>query len=320
VHKDIALGLACLATFALAVVYVSQTSRTRTERDARRITRLETQLRSLERRVASIAREPTLELGSSQAAETAQHTAAARPTTAAATSHAPANGSSTPGLAPAQPLELERALEGIAAGNGRTTRIGSAQRLLSTSQEELTLHAARTLLEVDLEQGLSAVSQIVTTARGARAAHTAMAALSLLAEHDGPTHADPAIDQALHEYAEADSQLVRLHAAKLLERRGDEAPVALAIEELSDELSRPERSRRLQALALLGLARKPATIPKILPLLQDESSEIRSGALLALARFDDSSFHSQVTPLLQDPVPRVQALAAQVMRRTGAAP
>lgn len=85
-------------------------------------------------------------------------------------------------------------------------------------QEDLTIEVLRKLLRADLPQGIAAVDEVIRSARGPSGARTTMRSMSLLAEVN-----DPAIESALHAYTWADAKLVRLHAAKLLERVGSKA-------------------------------------------------------------------------------------------------
>jgi len=66
---------------------------------------------------------------------------------------------------------------------------------------------------------------------------------------------------------------------------------------------------------LLTLAGDRTSATKILPLLRDPSSAVRRGAILALQRSDDGSLHAALTPLLNDPDPRVQDAAESALRK-----
>jgi HEAT repeat protein len=174
----------------------------------------------------------------------------------------------------------------------------------------LALKVLRRLLASNLQEGVAAVDEVVSSARALKDTRTAMRSMSMLAEVN-----DPVTERALRAYTHAEAQLVRLHAAKLLERRGDKAPLASIISELTAQLQASDDRQKLQTLALLQLAGEPASAPKILPLLQDDSSAIRREAVITLSRFDDDSLHAALTPLLEDPDPRVQAAAARALQR-----
>jgi hypothetical protein len=284
-HRDIALGLLCLAAFGLAVIYVSQAPRFERERSAREIARLEQRTRALELRVASLSAQqrPVSSWGSG-------------PVIVA------------PAGRPVDKISKPDSLMGAAGSRAAPTLVRPV--VAAEVQEELAVKVLRKLLATDQQQGIAAVDDAVTSARGLNAARGAMRSMSVLAEVD-----DPAIDRALRGYTRAESELVRLHAAKLLEGRGDGAPLATVMAELTAELEASDDRRKLQALALLQLAADPASAAKIVPLLRDASSAIRHGAVLALSGFNDDSLHAALTPLLADPDPRVQAAATHALKR-----
>jgi hypothetical protein len=179
------------------------------------------------------------------------------------------------------------------------------------AQEELTIEVLRKLLESDLQAGIAAVDRVIASARGPSGARAVMRSMSLLAEVD-----DPVIKQTLYGYCRSDSKLVRLHAAKLLEQRGDRSPLMTVVADLVADLSSDDERRKLQALALLHLAGDSASAAKIAPLLRDDSSAVRRGAIFAMRGLDDGSLHAALTPLLQDPDPLVQQAAASALRST----
>jgi hypothetical protein len=202
------------------------------------------------------------------------------------------------------------------AGSGSSTRpAGSASHVMASSpelaHEEMTLQVLRRLASVDRAQAIAAVDELVASARAPSTLRTAMLSMALLAETD-----EPAIDRALWRYGRAESRLLRLHAAKLLERRGDNTPLASVVAEAIADLASREESRKVQALAVLGLAGAPTSAAQVKPLLHDPSSAVRRGAILALRRIDDGSLRAALTPLLKDPDPRVQAAAENALGGT----
>jgi HEAT repeat protein len=118
----------------------------------------------------------------------------------------------------------------------------------------------------------------------------------------------------LRQYTEDSSPLIRVQAAKLLDRRGDSEPLARATERLVGDLESTDHRQRLQSLALLGMVAERSTISSIVPLLHDTNSEIRNRAVLTLSRFEDPSLASTLVPLLNDPVPQVRTTAAAALR------
>lgn len=292
-HKDIALGLACSAAFALAVVlYVSAPPRFDRERSAGGSARPEPRAHAVEHGVASSSARPRTDAVSGPAVRLST-----RPWAGDSNGKQSAAGAAGAGA--------------VAAPQARHSMRDRSQSTEERAQEERTVQALRRLLASDLRGGIAEVDQVIESARGP-GARTAMRCMSLLAEVD-----DPAVDPALHEYTQADSKLVRLHAAKLLERRGDQAPLASVLADLTADLDAGDQRRKLQALALLQLAGEPASTAKVLPLLEDDSSEIRRGAIfLAKRGLDEGALDAALTPLLQDPDPRVQRAAASALRTT----
>jgi hypothetical protein len=284
VHRDIALSLLCVAAFGLAVVYVGRKPLLRNDHE-QRAARIEGRLRALEQRIETMS---------------------------AAAPHG------EPAMLPAPLAERdserrsqhEPEVEG-AAGSAGAAATHDLHLRQDRTNEELSVHVLRKLLDTDLEQGLAAIDEIVTSARGPSSARTVMRSMSLLAEVD-----DPATERALYAYSRGEAMLSRLHASKLLEQRGDKAPLTALIAELTADLKAADEGRKLQALALLLLADDPSTAAKIVPLLQDRSSAVRRAAVLAMQRLDDGSVHAALTPLLQDPDARVQQAAERALRGT----
>jgi HEAT repeat protein len=312
VHRDIAFALACIATFAMAIASVAYSGRSRGERQGSRIALLEAQVHSLQERFSALAQvvgsgagldstragDPARSGGSaSRTATEIERAAATRPPVSSpASSSSGAVAVALRDMAPENPPELRRS---------------AARELLQISSDQLRLDAARTLLEVDPNEGLAAVTRLIASNKGrADSARTAMAALSLLGEI-----ASAEADTALRGYTQDRSALVRVQAAKVLGQRGDPAPLAQIAETLTRELASPDHRRRIESLALLGVAAQPSSIPGILPLLRDPSSEIRKRAIRALGAFQDASLASALTPLLRDPVPEVRLSASQALRR-----
>jgi HEAT repeat protein len=166
-------------------------------------------------------------------------------------------------------------------------------------------------LEANLSKGIEAVQEQVKAAKDPLAKQNAMRAMSLMAESK-----EPPIDAALKQYAQGETSVFRVHAAKLLKRRGDPAALASVIADLSAQLDATDVERKLQALAMLQFAGEPEVASKILPALQDPNGAVRRGAVFALSRFDDDAVHAALAPLLNDPDPSVQQAAQRILKTT----
>jgi hypothetical protein len=293
VYRDIAFALASVAAFATSVAYVAYSGRMRTDVQSARIGRLEAAVLELEKRADA---ESELRSGTEPIASQAE------PTSVAAPAREPSPSS--------EATDRDTLLGALAPENAPSTRAQAARRLLAAPNDGVRLYAAQVLLEIDFEEGARAVSSIVGAAKDRPGSmRTAMRALALLGRSR-----QTGVDAALRSYGEDSSPLVRVKAAKLLDERGDPGPIGLATEQLVRDLESRDHRRRLESLALLGVAAQPSALPSIVPLLRDENSEIRSRAVLTLARFGDPSLTPTILPLLGDPVPQVRTAAAQALR------
>ena len=277
-YKDIALGVSCLAALALALLYIGQAPKLERERAAREVARLEQRARALERHIATL---------SSQSGDVASIDPV------------------SPGWGAAQ---QEGTLPATALGADAGSVPGAPDRLRHTPQDEITGIVLRKLLETDLPQGIAAVDEIVKSARGTPGARTVLNCLSQLAENH-----DPAVETALRSYTHAESRLLRLHAAKLLEQRGDKLPLMSLLDDLAADLSSGQVRDKLRALALLHLSGVPSSATKIEPWLRDSDPAVRRAAVLALRGFDDRSLPTTLGPLLKDPDVRVQQAVRSVL-------
>jgi HEAT repeat protein len=170
----------------------------------------------------------------------------------------------------------------------------------------------RRALDADQGRAIAAVDRLAASATDLDAKKYAMRAMTVLAEGQ-----DPAIDDALNRYTEAGSGLLRVHAAKLLQGRGDASALASVASDLATKLEATDDvQRKVQMLGLLQWAGDPGSASKILPVLHDPSGAVRQRAVLALGQFEDASVRTALTSMLGDSDPGVQQAAQSVLRRT----
>jgi hypothetical protein len=294
VYRDIAFVLASVAAFATAVACVAYSGRVRTDAQSTRIARLEAAVLELEKRA-----DAKLELRSAD-----------EPIGSLAE---PAASSAVPAREPvtsSEATDADALLGLLAPEHAPAARAQAARRLLAAPDDGVRLYAAQVLLEIDFEEGARAVSSIVDAVRDRPGSlRTATRALALLGRSR-----DTRADAALRSYLDDGSPLLRVKAAKLLEERGDPGPIGRATEQLLRGLESRDHRERMESLALLGVATQRSALPNILPLLSDESSDIRSRAVQTLARFDDPSLTPTILPLLNDPMPQVRTAVARSLR------
>jgi HEAT repeat protein len=302
--REIALTLGCIVTFALATGYVGYSARVRSDRDGQRIAKLESEITSLQERLALLG-ELLGGAGSGAGVPSApvDRSPDLRTTDAGARPGALARSA-------VGDMKLARAIEQIAPDRDPEVRREAARSLLHASGEELRLHAVRTLLSVDFSAGLEAISELLEQSdRRPEQVRTALGSLSVLGEVEGAE-----ADSALRMFAASRSSLVRVQAGKVLARRGDSEPIAKISRQLVPQLASPDHRVRLQTLALLGVAAQRETIAQIVPLLRDPNSEIRYRAIRTLGEFADPSLRGEMTRLLADPVPQIRRTAATALR------
>jgi hypothetical protein len=286
-HRDLALALACVTALALALFYVAGIKRSVRPYERKLLTQIQTKLDAVEQRVERIATDAD---NCEACTRTAAAPAPAQKGPPPSTATQRVAGAGAPVLAP----DRAQAQQGDPS---------------STASKLQTL---RHLLETDRALAVANVDELIASAEGLSSKVFAMRCMSLLAEVR-----DAVSDAALQRYTHGKSGLLRLHAAKLLQRRGDPSAVATVAADLAASLDESDDIQsKVQVLGLLQWAHDPASVGKILPALHDPSSAVRHRAVMALDRFDDESVHAAITPLLRDPDRWVQQAAERVLAST----
>lgn len=277
-HRDLALSLACVAAFALAIFYVAVPMQLPTARERQRMAELDSRVRELEQQLADI--------------NAATVDALERKPVAAPVRRV------EPEPKPAQPP--------VGGAPGGPHKV--AQRPPADWGEDPATHMLRRLIERGLARGIDATDRLVRSASGLSEKRGAMRAMSVLSEVD-----DPAVDEALRRYTHAESGLLRVHAAMILKRRGDPEPIGGVVDELTEQLATGDVLTKMKTLGLLRLAGGPRSATQILPELDNSNSMVRRGAIALLGGFDDEAVHAALTALLSDPDPGVQRAAEQAL-------
>ena len=192
--------------------------------------------------------------------------------------------------------DMMRVLEG-----DREARLQAARQLRHAPGPGRLL-SARTLLELEPEEGIELVQELVDAAGpDRRSQRVASGAIQMLAEVDSPE-----VDRLLYDYYEGESALLTRVAARALETRGDSAPMTRLVTSMSAQLSSPDGGVRIRTAQELGRTRSPVATPSLLALLADSNSEVRLRAAEALGRTGDASAIAALTPLLDDPIAGVR--------------
>jgi len=201
-------------------------------------------------------------------------------------------------------------ITGPVAGAGSPS-MQDPEPIADISREDIP--ALRQLLKTDLQNGIALIDEVVNTS-DPNGPGAAMRGLSVLAEVPGPV-----VDEALRKYTAGPATLLRAHAANLLQRRGDHAPLASLVADLRAELEAPDGDdvrHRVLVMNLLRVAGHPVATADIQPMLENKSSVIRLGAVMALGASPDTAARAALTPLLRDPELQVQQAAARILNRT----
>ena len=159
-----------------------------------------------------------------------------------------------------------------------------ARQLLGATKEEISLVALEMLLAEDVGAGISAVDDIIESARRERSSGAVMlGAIDRLGRID-----DAIVDEPLFRYYEGDAVLVRAQAARVLRLRGHDSPSATLTEDLVDEMKTADASGRKLALLQLAVLRDERALPGVLGALGDDDEGVRLRALLAARHLDDA--------------------------------
>ncbi len=124
------------------------------------------------------------------------------------------------------------------------------------------------------------------------------------------------IDRLAAPLVDDETKEVRVAAAAILLNSTD-LPVRRRGAEVLDAMLRsPDRSRRIDAIYLLGQLGVKRNVRAVLPFLKDPAAEVRLEALRSielLAKERGHELQHLVTPLLKDPIPDVRAEAATLL-------
>jgi HEAT repeat protein len=112
---------------------------------------------------------------------------------------------------------------------------------------------------------------------------------------------------------EGGSREVRIAAAAALAARGDESLSLRMQRQRVVELSHEDPGVRAAAVRDLGSLNSRNTLEPLLPMLADESGEVRLATLVAVQNSGDSSALERVRPLLDDPDEAVRRAAVRVV-------
>ena len=209
------------------------------------------------------------------------------------------------------PGELMERIRKLRRGEDPSERLALAREVLAEDQTSpMTLHALEAIAELEPESAAEELRRLIE--RGGedlRARGVAASAIRMLGRYE-----DALDSESLAAFYELGENDVKLAVASTLEARGDSSLSVRYQEACAERLTSDDDRVRAEAVRNLSATRSDAATNLILPLLSDDSEEVRMEALRAVAQGRrDPGVLDELRPLLDDPSERVSRTASRIV-------
>jgi HEAT repeat protein len=195
------------------------------------------------------------------------------------------------------------------------TRLALARQMLKEDNPMAVMSALRVLADLAPKEAMALVDQMVAKAGDPNDPNSWQVdrAIATLTDGKGATGLGTDLDAKLREwYSRGDADLKRT-TARSLESRGDAGPMQQLVASYRSDLGSADMGKRTRAVDNLGRTRSKEAVPSLVPMLADDSPEVRLGALDALRRTGTDAAIASVQPLLNDPVAAVRDRATRTI-------
>jgi len=208
--------------------------------------------------------------------------------------------------------KLQERLAALRRGNEPAVRLDAARQILALGPDAPLLGMALDVLaELEPQSLVPELQRLASMAASDPGSGTGLAAgIRTLSHREGAIS-----DGELTALYDTGAASVQVAAAASLALRGDETLVDQLVSERSADLAHGSASVRAAAVSDLAATSVSATLPTVLPLLSDESAEVRLAVLNAVRFSDDLSMVDRVRPLLDDPDEHVATAARRMVQR-----